>query len=617
MPTKHPATRQASRQVSVGKYRNLPQKGIYVEEGYGPHWRLKGEFSIVDYCTYHVLIAFIVLVVVAATVTLALLLTPKQEILRDDPNILVIIADDLGYNDVGYQGQDIKTPYIDKLAKESIKLRRHYTSPMCSPTRAALLTGRYPFRYGMSGNRAAYYGTKNGLSLAETLLPQKLKEAKYNTYMIGKWHLGFADWAMTPVRRGFDYFFGMYGGSATYRTHLSYEGPRTPGYDLFEDFYDPETGLNHRVVEDTGETFSELLYTEKAIEKIEESVYGSSGDPFFMVVAYSNPHAPIEPLMRDLEQNSHITNEKRRGMAAMITSMDYGVGRLTTALHNTHQFNKTVIIFLSDNGGHLVMPDGESLGSSNLPFRGAKGTLYEGGVRTPAFIHIPHLNTVAQKDSLTYDRLFHVTDWFHTIAKLCGIDVSSGELPLDGLDHTEAFKDILDGKEPSSSPRDHLVLDIDPVYNQAGIVQGDFKLLVGNPAPYKFDEVYPLISAESIKDYPDIVLNSTHYNLSFNMMEDIVVLAAKQQSYDKDPNHCLALECMSNSSVLYDLSVDKTESHDISWRFTHIKQALYAKLRLYANITHPLEKPLFFEDENPEALTEKMIWQPWLNSTVT
>ena len=125
------------------------------------------------------------------------------------------------------------------------------------------------------------------------------------------------------------------------------------------------------------------------------------------------------------------------------------------------------------------------------------------------------------------------------------------------------------------------------------------------------------IQAESIKDYPDIVLNSTHYNLSFNMMEDIVVLAAKQQSYDKDPNHCLALECMSNSSVLYDLSVDKTESHDISWRFTHIKQALYAKLRLYANITHPLEKPLFFEDENPEALTEKMIWQPWLNSTVT
>ncbi|XP_063674089.1 arylsulfatase I-like isoform X2 [Bolinopsis microptera] len=224
---------------------------------------------------HHVLIAFIVLIVVVTTVSLAIVLSPKQELIRTHPNILVVIADDLGYNDVGYQGHgDIKTPYIDRLASSSIILQRHYTQPMCSPSRAALFTGRYPFRYGMGGSRAIYYGSKHGLDISEYLLPQALKTADYKTYLIGKWHLGFAGWDMTPTRRGFDYFYGTYGGSTTYKSHQSYEGPRSgKGYDLFEDIASDQgdTKVNHTIIKDPNGTFSELLFTEKAVQIIEEA----------------------------------------------------------------------------------------------------------------------------------------------------------------------------------------------------------------------------------------------------------------------------------------------------------------------------------------------------------
>ncbi|KAL5256728.1 hypothetical protein ACHWQZ_G011854 [Mnemiopsis leidyi] len=572
---------------------------------------------------HHVLIAFIVLIVVVTTVSLAIVLNREPDGVRTQPNILVVIADDLGYNDVGYQGPgDIKTPYIDHLARSSIVLERHYTQPMCSPSRAAMFTGRYPFRYGMSGSRAIYYGSRYGLDLSEYLLPQALKEAKYKTYLLGKWHLGFADWLMTPTRRGFDYFYGTYGGSTTYRTHQSYEGPRAgDGYDLFEDnstHNGTTVSYTHQVVDDPAPgTFSELLFTEKAVKIIT----GAQGDvePFFLVVSYQNPHAPITPMANDVAQNEDIDNENRRKMAGMITSLDYGVGRITSALETTHQLNETIIIFLSDNGGHLMMPSGESLGSSNLPFRGAKCTLYEGGVRTPAFIKIPQFTPVTMNSSVKYNGLFHISDWFPTILKLAQLEPGLKGKQLDGVDHSETFRKLLGGtaRHQVKKPRDHVVLDIDPVFNQAAIVQEKYKLIVGKGAIMSFDQVYPLISDESIENDPEIVKNASHYQVSPSIYQEMMDYTQIQVNYSKNPQKCLSLDCMTDALSLFDLSWDFGESNNLTWRFTAEAKELYKTLKSYSNSTFPMVEPQFFEDHNKDAKTEDNVWTPWLlNSTV-
>ncbi|XP_063674087.1 arylsulfatase B-like isoform X1 [Bolinopsis microptera] len=344
-----------------------------------------------------------------------------------------------------------------------------------------------------------------------------------------------------------------------------------------------------------------------------------------MVMSYQNPHAPITPMDEDVAQNEDIENENRRKMAAMITSLDYGVGRITSALEKTHQLNNTIIIFLSDNGGHLMMPSGESLGSSNLPFRGAKCTLYEGGVRTPAFIKIPHLITPGQvNSSVKYDGLFHISDWFPTIVSLAQLDprLLKKELQfqddkkpyLDGIDHSETFKQLLDETQKAEAPRDHVVLDIDPVFNQAAIIKGKYKLIVGKAAFMDFDQVYPLIDDNSIQN-EDIVVNASYYKISPNISQQMRAYAETQTKYAADPLKCLNLDCMTKDKLLFDLSWDVTESNDLSWRFSAETDELYETLRTYSNRNHKPVEPKFFEDQNEEAKKDD-VWTPWLlNST--
>ncbi|MCL4109341.1 UNVERIFIED_CONTAM: hypothetical protein GTU68_038970 [Idotea baltica] len=326
-----------------------------------------------------------------SNVGLLLAVTMSGSAIAEQPNLVHIIADDLGWNDVSFHGSEIQTPQIDRLANESVILDRFYVTPICSPTRAGVLTGRYPFRFGIWGGVVSPT-KRHGLPPSELTAPELLAAAGYQQRAIfGKWHLGLASMKFHPIRHGFTEFYGHYNGAIDYFSRM-----RFGQLDW------------HRDTESIHEDgYSTDLIGDASVEFIDRQ---KRGDPFYLLVAFNAPHSPIQAQPADLQQynfdpqgprapntDAGISkrenfpeygergkgNTVRQTFAAMTSAMDRNVGRILNALDRNGLSENTLVIFHSDNGGD------PKHGGDNSPLRGKKFSTWEGGVRVVAMIRWP------------------------------------------------------------------------------------------------------------------------------------------------------------------------------------------------------------------------------------
>lgn len=354
------------------------------------------------------------------------------------PNIVFILADDLGRADVGFNGgKEIKTP--NRLAAGGARLEQFYVQPVCSPTRAALMTGRYPMRHGLQVGVVRPWA-QYGLPLDERTLPQALKEAGYATAIVGKWHLGHFERAYLPTARGFDHQYGHYNGAIDYFSHA-----RDGGHDWHRD---------DRASYDEG--YSTHLLAEDAVKFINENAGRS---PFFLYVPFNAVHGPHQAPEKYKEPYAHL-KEPRRTYAGMLAAMDKAIGQIVAALDEKGLRKDTIIIFSSDNGGPAP-----GRVTDNGPFRAGKATLYEGGVRVAACVAWER----RIKPGTVVNQPLHIVDWYPTLLRLAGASIKQ-KLPLDGRD---AWPTIAEGKV---SPHPEILLNATP--NTGAIRVGDWKLVL-------------------------------------------------------------------------------------------------------------------------------------------
>lgn len=364
------------------------------------------------------------------------------------PNIVFFMADDLGYADCGFNGgRQLKTPHLDKLARAGTVLESFYVQPVCSPTRAALMTGRYPMRHGLQVG-VIRPGVPFGLPLEERTLAQALREAGYTTAMFGKWHLGDFEKAYWPNARGFDHFYGHLYGALDYFTHQ-----RDGKVDWFRN--------GERIVE-PGYT-THLLAT-GAVNFVKAQ---SAEKPFFLYVPFNAVHTPLQVPDSYMAPYKDLP-EPRRKVAGMLAAMDEAVGQIVEAIEKKGLRQRTLFIFSSDNGGF-----NPGRATDNTPLRGGKGGLYEGGVRASAFATWD-ANVPAGK---RLKEPLHIVDWYPTLLKLAGASVvpAKQKLPLDGRD----LWPTLTAAKPS--PHEEILLNTAP--NNGAIRVGDWKLKLGKTGP--------------------------------------------------------------------------------------------------------------------------------------
>lgn len=337
------------------------------------------------------------------------------------PNVLVMIADDLGWNGVGFHSAKAPTPNLNRLATEGMEMQRFYTYPVCSPTRAAFLTGKMPRRFGIVdalGPRQA------GLPVGIATLPGTFLAAGYRTSLIGKWHLGATP---DPMRCGFEHFYGHMGPQIDYFTHTDQRGQT-------------DWQRDGKTLDESG--YSTDLLADEAVRQIRQR---DRDRPFFIEVAFNAPHTPHSAPAELLEKH-------RNGggvLAAVIDSMDQGIGRILTALNEEKISNNTLVVFFSDNGGGRRF-------TSNAPLRDGKDTIYEGGIRTPCVIRWPGVLPAGVKNP----QAFCVQDLFPTLATAAGLAIP---VMLDGSDQWRAIR----SNQPQPRPpfmiatRDTAVIDGD------------------------------------------------------------------------------------------------------------------------------------------------------------
>lgn len=369
----------------------------------------------------------------------------------EKPNIVVILADDLGNADLGYRGSSIRTPNIDSLARGGVRLESYYGMQLCTPARAALMTGRYPMRHGLQ-TFVIFPGHTYSLPTDERTLPQALKEAGYRTAMVGKWHLGHADRKYWPQNRGFDHYYGNLVGEVDYFTKD--RGGLT------------DWQRNGRFFKEEG--YHTTLLGDEAVRLIADH---DTKRPLFLYFAALAVHAPLQAPKPDVDSyRAMFDDEERRTYAAMLTSLDSQVGRIVAALDKKGIRENTIIFFTTDNGGIVHMkanaPGGKPAArppASNGEFRDGKASLYEGGVRVPALINWP----AKLKPAVVNEPLHHV-DLMPTLLSVAG---GKGD-PAHPFDGRDAWATLAEGKP---GPHEDVLINVEAF--RGAVRKGKWKLV--------------------------------------------------------------------------------------------------------------------------------------------
>nr|XP_054764493.1 arylsulfatase B-like [Lytechinus pictus] len=493
------------------------------------------------------------------------------------PNVIFILADDLGHNDVGYIGREhgsaIRTPHIDRLAEGGVRLDKYYVQPICTPTRSQLLSGRYQIHTGLQ-HSIIHPAQPNCLPLDEVTLPQKLKEQGYATHMVGKWHLGFYKAACMPTERGFDSYFGYLTGSENYYFHnrsYTVNGKYIRGFDL-RDNKTPAFQYKGQ--------YSTHLFTKKTIDVIKTH---DKSKPFFLYLAFQAVHSPLEVPLKYKEPYANISELNRRTYAGMVTCMDEGIGNITQALKDTGLYNNTIIIFSSDNGGPV------HVGANNWPLRGCKATLWEGGVRGVGFVHSPLL-----PPSVTgrINREFiHVSDWLPTIVTGIAGGSLNGTKPLDGFNVWNSIS----GMEPS--PRIELLHNLDPLVVAPDVESDDDKGWI----PGRFNT--SLRAALRVGDW----------KIQTGTGEKNEIPSPPANFWKPPPESGLPaiypVQKPNQKVWLFNITADPLERNDLSDKYPDVVEMLLRRLQNYYEDSVPPRYPP--SDMNADPAKHGGVWGPW------
>ncbi|XP_037070399.1 arylsulfatase B-like isoform X2 [Pollicipes pollicipes] len=492
------------------------------------------------------------------------------------PHIIIIVADDLGWNDVGFHGSgQVPTPNIDALAFSGVTLDRYYVQPVCTPSRSALMTGKYPIHTGMQ-EHVILAAEPYGLSLQETLMPQRLNALGYVSHAVGKWHLGSYKKAYTPTFRGFNSFFGYWTGREDYFDHVCVRHGYW-GYDLRRDMEEARGAFGQ---------YSTDLFTQKAVEKI---VAHNASRPMFLYLAHlavhsANEYEPLQAPAASIDKFSHIADGNRRRFAGMLSKLDESVGQVTAALHETGMLDNSVIVFTTDNGGPAASFDFNA--ASNWPLRGVKSLLWEGGVRGAGFVWSPLL----KQRSYVSSNLMHITDLLPTLLSAAGGDPGTlGD--IDGIDMWSALSNKL------PSPRKEILLNIEPSTGYRALIEGNFKFIEGSSLNEGWSGWFGP-SGRNDTRYDLYQLMSTSHagramrQMNMSVTEDQWKTLRSQQSITCQKKPSPRRTCL-KTACLFDLLRDPCEYSDLSAAMPAVTSKLRRRMEEFQRgMVPPRNKPV-------------------------
>ncbi|CAK1546050.1 unnamed protein product [Leptosia nina] len=515
------------------------------------------------------------------------------------PNIVVIVADDMGWDDVSFHGsQQVLTPNIDMLAYTGVAMERYYSHCVCTPSRSALMTGKFAYVTGMQGYPLTN-GEDRGLSLNHKIMPQYFKDLGYATHLVGKWHLGSSRQHFLPTLRGFDSHFGHRGGFIDYYEYLLLENWNVgdvAGFDLYRNMT-PDWDARGYVTD---------LYNEEAKSIIK---WHDTAQPLFLMVTHNAPHganeaARLQAPPETVRSMRYLMSPKRRIYSAMVKKLDDSVGDIVKSLHEKGILDNTILVFVSDNGG---ITSGRSINyASNYPLRGLKFTPFEGGIRVNGLVWSKNLT----RANHLWKGYMHVVDWMPTLLTAAGAELPAD---IDGIDMWESFTTNAPSKR-------NVIFEIDDYSGFAAVIEGDFKLVTGNVTrsasnhqgkdlrgftkdPPLYKKALKDSKVYSVIQEMNIPLTSNDINLRGNIKVECDITNDNNICYPNNDKVCL-----------FNIKKDPCEMQDISSENPELAEKLRKLLKDEMKRMIPRTVPLFRDPRAMPNANNNYTWNIWADN---